>query len=130
MAYLLDSDVCIGYLWLDPVDTERVESLVPAGIAISIITYLESYQGTFKRPDPIESQQRISYFLEEAPVIPFSLVTARICARLRHDLSSQGLRVRARSLDLMIASTALEHDLTLITQNINDYRDIPGLKVA
>lgn len=130
MAYLLDSDVCIGYLWLDPVDTERVESLVPAGIAISIITYLESYQGTFKRHDPIESQQRISYFLEEAPVIPFSLVTARICARLRHDLSSQGLRVRARSLDLMIASTALEHDLTLITRNINDYRDIPGLKIA
>jgi len=30
-------------------------------------------------------------------------------------------------LDLLIAATALEHELTIVTRNIEDFNDIPGL---
>ncbi len=44
-------------------------------------------------------------------------------------LAKQGKRVKPRALDLVIAATAFEHGLTLVTQNRDDYKDIPGLKL-
>ncbi|NJN82940.1 MAG: type II toxin-antitoxin system VapC family toxin [Caldilineaceae bacterium] len=64
-----------------------------------------------------------------SPVIPLSLSIARRCARLREQLKLQGKRVDSRSLDLIIAATALEHDLTLVTRNSKDYSDIPNLNL-
>ncbi|HUZ03134.1 MAG TPA: hypothetical protein VMU89_22540, partial [Thermomicrobiaceae bacterium] len=52
---------------------------------------------------------------------------ARRCAELREELRRQDRRVRARALDLMVAATALQYDLTLVTRNIADYDDVPGL---
>ena len=34
------------------------------------------------------------------------------------------------SIDLMIASTALVHDLTLVTHNTSHFARIPGLRLA
>lgn len=45
------------------------------------------------------------------------------------DTSTAVMRVRSRLIDLMIAATALEHGLTLATNNAADYRDIPGLLI-
>jgi tRNA(fMet)-specific endonuclease VapC len=36
----------------------------------------------------------------------------------------------APGMDLMIASTALVHDLTLVTHNTQDYVNVPGLRLA
>ena len=36
---------------------------------------------------------------------------------------------RPRILDRLIAATAIVHDLTLVTINAPDFRDIPGLKL-
>ncbi len=37
--------------------------------------------------------------------------------------------MNARSLDLIIAATALEYNLTLVTRNTEDYADVPDLKL-
>ncbi|MCL4545875.1 MAG: type II toxin-antitoxin system VapC family toxin [Chloroflexi bacterium] len=63
------------------------------------------------------------------PIIPFSPEVARRCARLRETLKKHKKRVRARALDLLITATALEYNLTLVTQNTKDYNDIPELKL-
>ena len=46
---------------------------------------------------------------------------------MRHDLTVQGKRVRQRALDLMIAATAIEYNLILVTRNRPDCADIHGL---
>ena len=33
-------------------------------------------------------------------------------------------------MDLMIAATALVHNLTVVTHNVQDYADVPGLSIA
>jgi predicted nucleic acid-binding protein len=48
---------------------------------------------------------------------------------LREQLKHEQKRVKSRALDLMNAAIALEHDLTLVTRNIADYRDILGLQL-
>jgi predicted nucleic acid-binding protein len=127
---LIDSDIFIDYLHLDQVSSTLIEGLIPAGVAISIITYFESYEGTFLEPDREAGQARHDRIVAGVPVVPFTTSTAKICARLRHDLASQGKRVRSRALDLMIAATAIEHDLILVTRNKSDYSDIPNFRMV
>jgi predicted nucleic acid-binding protein len=62
-------------------------------------------------------------------VLPITIAVAQRCARLRRTLKNQGRRVNSRALDLIIAATALEHRLTLVTNNPKDYEDIPWLKL-
>ena len=64
-----------------------------------------------------------------APVLTLTIPIAERCARLRETLRLQGKRVNQRALDLIVAATALEHDLTLVPRNVADYRDIPGLNL-
>jgi len=123
---LLDSNLVIPYLADDPGTAPLVERLVPEGIAISIITYMEVYQGTRRSPDPERAEKQFERFLAVVPT-PLSPAIARRCARLREELKGRGRRVRNRALDLIIAATALEHELRLFTRNLADHEDIPDL---
>lgn len=130
MAYLIDSDWVIDHLANVPEANELLDELAEDRIAISIITYMEAYQGLLRSPIVRkEVEPLFNTFAEGVPVIPLSLPVARRCASLRETLRAQKRRVNSRALDLIIAATALEHDLTLVTRNHEDYKDIPGLKL-
>jgi len=62
-------------------------------------------------------------------VLPFSLTVAKRCAALREQLKKEQKRVKSRALDLINAAIAIEHNLTLVTRNTEDYKDIPGLEL-
>jgi len=129
MPYLVDSDIVIDHLAHVEEVTTLLEKLAEEGIAVSIITYMETYQGVLKNPQPDQANQQFAAFMASVPVLPFSLSTAKQCARLRETLKQAGKRVKHRALDLMTAAIALESNLTLVTRNIEDYDDIPGLQM-
>lgn len=129
MPYLIDSDVLIAQREAQPSALALLEQLAPQGLAISIVTYLEVYQGTLRGPDLERAQASFARFLAGVPVIPLSLAAARRCAELREDLSRDGKRVRARALDLITAAIAPEHGYTLVTRNRKDYEDIADLSL-
>jgi len=128
MPYLLDTDVLRYYL--DDIEdaVALVTQLIPHGVVLSIITYLELYQGTLQTPDPSQAQDRLDRLLATVPMLPLSPAVARRCAHLREELKRDGKRVRQRALDLIIAATALEHNLVLVTRNQEDFDDIPDLQ--
>ena len=127
MAYLLDTDIVIDFLGGDLPTKQLVDPLADTGIAIGMITYMETYQGILEHSDPIDAQAEFDAFLKTARLLAFSPEIARRCAGLRKDLKQRGKRVRPRALDLITAATALCHNLTLVTRNTADYDDIPGL---
>lgn len=129
MPYLIDSDWLIDHLAGLPQAVELLDGLAPEGLAISIITFMEVSQGVERSPDPETARAKLSAVLDAVPVIPFETALAERCARLRETLRQQGKRVNSRALDLIIAATAIEHDLTLVTRNFEDYEDIPNLKL-
>jgi predicted nucleic acid-binding protein len=103
--------------------------LADDGLAISIITYMEVFQGVERSANRSDALAKFETFLTGVPVLPFSIAVAERCARLREGLRAQRKRVSSRALDLINAATALEYDLTFVTRNLDDYRDIPGLKL-
>ena len=50
MPYLVDSDVLIDLLAERPETLELLTRLAPEGLAMSMITYLEVYEGTLRTP--------------------------------------------------------------------------------
>ena len=129
MAYLLDSDWVIDLLADEPDAMALLSRLAPAGIGMSVITYMEAYQGTLREPDPAAAQAKLETLIASVPIFPLSPEVARRCAWLRETLRQGGKRVTGRALDLVIAATALERRLVLVTRNTRDYRDIPGLRL-
>jgi predicted nucleic acid-binding protein len=130
MPSLIDSHVVIDHLAAVPEASELLSQLAADGIAISIITYMEAFQGITRSPHPEEAQVKFRAFAKSIPILPLSLTVAERCARLRETLRSQNKRVNSRSLDLIIAATALEYDLTLVTANTKDFADIPDLPLS
>jgi tRNA(fMet)-specific endonuclease VapC len=91
------------------------------------IVLAELYAGAYQHPDPACFLKPIADLLVEVQVVNFDAECARTFGTLRGTLQRQGISIP--TTDLMIASVALVHDLTLVTHNTADYRNIPGLRL-
>lgn len=129
MPYLIDTDWMVDRLDDVPEAAALLDTLSSEGIAVSIITYLELYQGVLRSEDRPASERHMDALLDGIPLLPLSRSVARRCAAVRHGLKLTGKRVNSRALDLIIAATAIEHGLTLVTRNFPDYTDIPDLQI-
>jgi tRNA(fMet)-specific endonuclease VapC len=130
MPYLIDSNLVIEHLAEMPEASQFLDRFAQDGIVISIITYMEAFQGVIRSEQPEEASERFHAFTERVLILPFSFAVAERCARLRETLRSQNKRVKSRALDLLIAATALEYNLTLVTKNTEDFKDIPDLVLS
>lgn len=79
MPSLIDSDVLIAHREQQPSATALLIQLAPQGLAISIITYLEVYQGILRSPDHEQARADFAAFLAGIPVLPLSLASAALC---------------------------------------------------
>jgi tRNA(fMet)-specific endonuclease VapC len=127
MRYLIDTTVLIPYFAGDPQAEALIKQLIPDGIAVSILSYLEAYQGAIEEADPEAAKRQFNAFFTGIPVLPVSPAVARRCAEIRSHIKSQGKSIRRRAFDLVIAATALEHGLEVVTHNTQDFQDIPNL---
>ncbi len=129
MRYLLDSDVVIDHLKNIRLISDLIGDLEEHDAFLSMVTYMEVYQGIYRDPLPHVAEAPFLELLESGGIALFTEAVARRCAMLREDLKRGGRRVRHRLRELITAATALEYDLTLVTRNTVDSGDIPGLRL-
>lgn len=129
VTYLLDTNIVIYHLNGVTAAQSLLLQLREDGIAMSAISYMEVVEGFARGPSPILMREQFDRLIELLPVMPFSSAEAEQAAHIRAALRQRGRRIRPRALDLMIAATALEHDMILVTNNPGDYDDVPGLIV-
>jgi tRNA(fMet)-specific endonuclease VapC len=67
-------------------------------------------------------------FFVEINIIQSSMEIVETCADLDAFLSNNGIVIRSE--DTWIAATCLTHNMTLVTNNLKHFENIPGLKVA
>jgi tRNA(fMet)-specific endonuclease VapC len=127
MSYLIDSDWVIDWLKGLPDAIALLGTLTPDGVAISIMTFAEVYEGIYFGRDPERYEASFRSFLRGVRVLPVNRTTARRYARLRGALRQQGQIIPQP--DILIAATALIHDLMLVTRNAAHFGRIPGLRL-
>ena len=124
MPYLLDSDFVIDYLEEMPGATRIYPELSREGIAVSVVTFMEAYEGTLVADDPAAALVKLNDLLRAALPLDFDREIATVCGALRVRLRSESKRVNPRAHDLQIAATAIFYGLTLVTRNVADYLDV------
>jgi len=97
------------------------------GLAIATIVLAELHAGARKHPNPARLLALIADLLREVHVLDFDSACAERFGEVRGTLLQKGLTVSR--MDLLIASVAMVHDLTLVTHNTADYQNIPGLRL-
>lgn len=127
MTYLVDSDWIIAFLG-GRIDAVRLLSVLePQGLAISLMTLGEVYEGVYYGRDPNAAEAGGFDLVERLEVLPLDEAVLRRFARLRGYLRQRGALIG--DPDTLIAATALEHDLALVTQNLRHFRRVPGLRL-
>jgi tRNA(fMet)-specific endonuclease VapC len=128
MSFLLDTDTCSFHL-------KRPAGLIHrfvqhAGrLHLSTVVLAELYAWAYRRPHPAPLLHAITHdLLPEVTLLDFDSACAERFGLERGTLLQKGIQIP--TADLMIASTALVHDLTLATHNTSDYQNIPGLRLV
>jgi tRNA(fMet)-specific endonuclease VapC len=126
--YLIDTDWIVDVLHGQQIATQSLLELAQFGLAVSIITYGELYEGAYYARDKEQALAGVRSFLTAKDVLPLTLPIMERFAVIRGSLS-RSVRQQIGDMDLLIAATALEHELTLVTHNLKDFELIPDLKL-
>ena len=125
--YLLDTDTIIYSLKGDINIQQNLQLHVNDILLISIITLMELYYGVYKSRHVDANLAKIKTLEQSLEILPTGQENAEIFGRLKAKLESDGNRLD--DFDLIIASTALTHNLVLVTNNEKHFQRIEGLKL-
>lgn len=117
---LLDTSVVIDH---DLVDVDRL----PDQSAIAAVTLAELAAGphaTDDRNERARRQDRLQWAVATWDPLPFDADAARAYGRVFAAVKAAGRRGGSRVADLLIASTAVAHGLTLYTRNPSDFKGL------
>jgi len=127
MKYLLDTSWAIHYLRGEERVVTNLLSLREEGLATSIITLAELYEGVFRSINPVLAEESLKDFLTGISIFGIDEEACKIFGRERARLRKLGRPIG--DLDLLIASTCLRYDLTLLTDNTKEFERVENLKI-
>jgi tRNA(fMet)-specific endonuclease VapC len=125
--YLLDTNACIRILngSSEPLVT-RLRSHAPSEIRVSSVTRAELLYGARRSARVAENLRLLDAFFAPLVSLPFDDSCADQYGALRASLAAAGRPIGPN--DLLIAATALAHDVTLVTHNLREFSRVAGLK--
>lgn len=126
MIFLLDTDTCSAHM-RRPAKLAHRFIQYTSQLAISSVTLAELFAGAYKHSQGNRLLALIADLLHEVEVIDFDAICAEKFGQVRGTLLQKGISVP--TTDLMIASAALVHDVTLVTHNTADFQKIPALRL-
>jgi len=131
--YVLDTDVLQLFQEGHPAVVSRVSSVASSDLAISVVTVEEQLSGWYtqlrkaRRPEKLAwAYRRLAAnvrFLSRLRILDFDEAAIERYEALR------ALKLKVRKMDLRIATTALEHGAILVSRNVRDFEQVPGLAV-
>jgi tRNA(fMet)-specific endonuclease VapC len=128
LTYLLCSDICIEALRRRSVQVlERLRRHSPRDVAVSAISEGELRFGALKSGAPGRNGAAVDALLRPFQILPFGRECVPAYAKLRFELDSAGMRIGA--LDQLIAAQAIALGLIVVTNNVREFRRVPGLRV-
>lgn len=126
--YFLDSNICIDFMrGRLPLGYDLMRRSDPGIFKIPAIVEGELRLGAYKSAQPAKNQWLVEEFLLPFEVIPFDSQCARAYAKIRGELERQGNVIGPN--DMLIAATAVANQAVLITNNVDEFKRVPGLSL-
>jgi predicted nucleic acid-binding protein len=127
ISYLIDTDWIIHYLNGSRNIVAKLRSLEKDGLTISVISLAELYEGIYYSTNPDGNERALNDFLSGVSIIGVEDEICRLFGKERGRLRQTKKLIG--DFDLLIASTCLHHNLTLLTNNRKHYKMVEGLKI-
>ena len=128
MKYLLDTNIIIYLLKARNQNLlNRISVQKYGDLTISSITLAELEYGAENSQRSKENRNRFTRALAALEILDFDTMCAWHYGKIRAHLKKNGTPVGA--MDMLIAATALAHNLTVITNNESEFSRIPNLKI-
>jgi predicted nucleic acid-binding protein len=106
--------------------TRRFFFLIPHGV-LSCYPPSKSANIEYYGHDPQKARDVFNRFLRSVAILPMTKPIMLRFAQIRGELRRKGQIIG--DFDMLIAATALHHNLTLVTRNLRDYQRIPNLSI-
>ncbi|MEW6187058.1 MAG: type II toxin-antitoxin system VapC family toxin [Thermodesulfobacteriota bacterium] len=127
MAYLIDTDIIIYSLKGNTIVQNHFSLNETIPKAISVITYGELLYGA-KKSKNVEKNLAVVYRIKELfPIIEIGKAVMETFSAVKISIQNSGTPVD--DMDLLIASTAMTLNYTLVTNNEKHFKKIRGLKI-
>jgi tRNA(fMet)-specific endonuclease VapC len=127
MSFLLDTDTYSAHLKVPGLLTGRFLQYM-GRLHVSTITMSELYDWALQARASPKRLLGVNDLLNDLTVLDVDLAVARKYGELQAGFRDVGQP--APEMDLLIGSTALIHGLTLVTHNVQDFVNIPGLHIV
>ncbi len=105
----------------------RIDELAHQGIAMSVLSLAELSVGLHRTTEPQQARATLQDVIEDFSLLDVDVETCEIFGRIKAQLQRGGNPIE--NFDTMIAATALQHDLTLLTNNRRHFARIEGLRL-
>lgn len=128
MKFLLDTNTCVYALnQSDPGLADRLRAARRSDLFVSSLTVGELLFGARRSARSVENAKRVARFVSPLRELQFDRLAAEAYASLRAELAEAGLQFGP--VDMLIAATALAHGLTVVTNNVREFKRAAGLKI-
>jgi predicted nucleic acid-binding protein len=127
MSFLIDTDIASAYVRGVGIVQNRFLQYT-GGLHISTVTLAELTMWLLRRNTPAKYMQEFAGFQQQIHLLDVDSAAAQKAGEVGAGLLDSGLTVATP--DLLIAATALVHNLTLVTHNTQDYVNVPGLPLV
>jgi len=124
--YLIDTNICIHFFRGEFNLFEKFEEAGIENCAISEITLAELVFGAENSTNPKKNYQLIEDLTDQMMILPI-LNAIYVYGKEKARLRSSGTMIS--DFDLLIGCTALEKNLTMVTENVKEFERISGLKI-
>ena len=127
LKYLLDTGWVVRHLRGQRAYTESITRLAPDGLAVSIISVAELQEGVALAKDHDRAAETLATFLTSVAILPVDEETCRVFGELSAKLHGQGNY--PGDFDTLIAATARQHHLTVLTTDADDFSRFKELAI-
>ena len=129
MRYMLDTNICIYLIKQKPEKVLRHFKAHSVGeIGISSITLAELRYGVERSQQVQKNRQALEEFVLPLEIAAFDEAAAEVYGSVRAGLEQAGMPVG--SMDMLIGAHALSLGVTLVTNNLREFKKIKNLKVV
>ena len=125
--YLMDTDILIYSLKGNETVNQNLRRHIHDAIQISAVTLMELYYGAYKSQQVESNLAKVKKIESGLDVIAVDCESVEIFGLLKSKLEMSGRPLD--DFDLILAATALSHNLILVTNNERHFARIDGLKI-